>query len=134
MKRPAAAKQLASIYALAQKNEEMVTPSSMQEVYMVERTLLIMALALSAFGCGSSDASVCRQACDLIEEACMSTTPDCVGECSEDLNDCPDEMGAVLDCLFASELQCDPGQDQGLAEAPCKAEHDATALCGKDPF
>ena len=112
----------------------MVVVSSVLEVDMIERTLLSMALAMIAFGCGSSDASVCKRACDLIEEACMSTTSDCVGECSEDLDDCPFEMEALLDCLVANELQCDPEQDQGLAEAPCEEEHDATELCGKDPF
>lgn len=103
---------------------------------MNERTLLGMALAMIAFGCSSSDASpsVCQQACDLIEEACMSTASDCVGDCSADLAECPDEMSAVLDCLFANELQCDPEQDQGLAEAPCEDEHDAVEVCGPDPF
>ncbi|MGB8331956.1 MAG: hypothetical protein WCE62_17655 [Polyangiales bacterium] len=102
---------------------------------MAKRTLSTMALAMIALGCGgSSDASVCEQACELIEEACMSTTPDCVEDCSQDLADCPDEMGAVLDCVAASELQCDPAQDQGLAAAPCEEEHDAAELCGSDPF
>lgn len=101
---------------------------------MMERILLSTALAMIVFGCNSSDASDCERACDLIEEACMSTTSDCVGDCSEDLGECPDEMSAVLDCVFASELQCDPEQDQGLAEAPCEEEHDAAELCGADPF
>lgn len=102
---------------------------------MTKRTLSTMALAMIALGCGgSSDASVCEQACDLIEDACMSTTADCVEDCSQDLADCPDEMGAVLDCVAASELQCDPTQDQGLAAAPCEDEHDAAELCGSDPF
>lgn len=101
---------------------------------MVDRTLLSMALVMIAFGCGSSDASVCEQACDLIEKACMSTESDCAQDCSEDLNECPDEMNAVLDCLVASELECDPEQDQGLAKAPCEAEHDAAEQCGSDPF
>ncbi len=102
---------------------------------MIQRTLLSTALALIAFACGSSEATICSQACDLIERACMSTTSDCARECAEDLADCPDEMMALLECVFAAtELQCDPGQDQGLAEAPCQEEHDATELCGKDPF
>jgi len=101
---------------------------------MIERTLLSTALAMIAFGCSSSDASVCERACGLIEEACMSTTSDCIEDCSEDLDGCPDEMSAVLDCVVASELQCDPEQDQGLAEAPCQEEHDAAELCGADPF
>jgi len=102
---------------------------------MIQRTLLSMALAMIALACGSSEPTICGQACDLIERACMSTTSDCARECAEDLADCPAEMMAVLDCVIAaSELQCDAGQDQGLAEAPCQEEHDATELCGKDPF
>jgi hypothetical protein len=87
-----------------------------------------------ALGCDSSVASVCEEACDLIEDACMSTTADCVEDCSADLDLCPDEMGAVLACLLVSDLECDPEQDQGLAEAPCEEEHDAAELCGSDPF
>lgn len=101
---------------------------------MIKGALLGMGLAMIAWGCDSSEASVCEQACNLIEEACMSTTSDCVDDCSADLDLCPDEMGAVLACLLTSELECDPEQDQGLAEAPCEEEHDAAELCGSDPF
>lgn len=101
---------------------------------MIERTLLGLALMMIAFGCDSSDASICTQACDLIEDACMSTSSDCVEDCSADLDLCPDEMGAVLACVLTSELECDPEEDQGLAKAPCEEEHDAAELCGSDPF
>jgi len=100
-------------------------------------------LLLAIAGCSSSDGSSsidtkCQQACDAIEAACMSTESDCGGDCTEDLADCPSEMGAVLDCVLgnASRLQCDPEEDQGLAAAPCEAEHMAVAEppCEKDPF
>ena len=94
----------------------------------------VLVLVFTTFGCGSSDASDCEQACDRIEDACMSTTSDCAEDCSEDLDECRDEMSAVLDCVLSSQLRCDPGQDQGLAEAPCQPEHDAAELCGVDPF
>lgn len=101
---------------------------------MIERVVSGLALAVIAFGCSSSDASVCEQACGLIQQACMSAAADCVPDCADDLAECPDEMGAVLDCLLGSELQCDSAQDQGLAEAPCQQEHDAAEACGADPF
>ncbi|MFW2390472.1 MAG: hypothetical protein ACN4G0_19205 [Polyangiales bacterium] len=98
---------------------------------------------LTIAGCSSTDGggnidTKCQQACDAIETACMSTESDCGQDCTEDLADCPSEMGAVLDCVLAntSRLQCDPEEDQGLAEAPCEAEHMAVAAppCEKDPF
>lgn len=101
---------------------------------MTECTAVAIALAMLVVGCGSSDPSECEQACDRIEQACLGRESDCVDDCSEDLDECPDEMQAVLDCVLASELRCDPEQDQGLAEAPCQDEHDATELCGADPF
>ena len=103
-------------------------------VHMTQQMVFALALAAMAWGCGSSSASVCEQACSAIQEACMSRAPDCVADCEADLVSCPDEMGAVLDCVLASELQCDPAQDQGLAEAPCQQEHAAVAACGADPF
>lgn len=103
---------------------------------MKERALLLAAAAVMVVACGGSDEApaVCVTACDRIEDACQSTTPDCVDDCADDLVNCGDEMLAVLDCVLVSELQCDADQDQGLAEAPCQAEHDAAEVCGSDPF
>ena len=101
---------------------------------MVKRLLFGTALAVVAAGCGSSDDSECEQACETIEQACSSTTSDCVSECSDDVDRCADEMDALFACIATSELRCDPGQDQGLAEAPCQTEHDAVNACGADPF
>jgi hypothetical protein len=99
-------------------------------------------LAIASCGSSSNDSGSidqkCEQACQAIQAACMSAESDCGQECSEDLADCPTEMGAVLDCILAnqSQLQCDPEEDQGLAEAPCEAQHAAVhaAPCEKDPF
>ena len=104
------------------------------EKRMAKDILVAWVLVVTACGCGSSDVSECEAACTLIEAACMSTESDCVDDCSDDLDECPDEMSAVLDCVFTSVLQCDPEEDQGLAEAPCEQEHAAVKLCGADPF
>lgn len=100
--------------------------------------ILVCAL-LAAAGCSDSSstsamASQCEATCTVIEEACSSTTSDCAQDCEDDLDTCPTEMQAVLDCVNGSELQCDPEQDQGLAEAPCEAEHTALSVCGADAF
>lgn len=76
----------------------------------------------------------CQQACASIQAACMSTEADCVGDCSSDFASCPVEMGILLDCIAGNAIQCDPEQDQGLAEDPCRTEHDMVQACGKDPF
>lgn len=104
----------------------------------------LCAFLIAAAACGGSSNEnggtneKCNQACQAIQAACMSAESDCAEECTEDLADCPTEMGAVLDCMMANEgqLQCDPDEDQGLAEAPCEAEHAAVhaAPCEKDPF
>lgn len=112
----------------------------MRELPFLPLCVFLLAIA----GCGSSsdgNGSVdqkCEQACQAIQAACMSTDSECGEECTEDLSDCPTEMDALLDCVIAnqSRLQCDPEQDQGLAEAPCEAEHAAVHAppCDKDPF
>lgn len=110
----------------------------------VLRFVPLCGFLLAIAGCGSSSNESsginekCEQACQAIQAACMSAESDCGEECSEDLADCPVEMDAVLDCVLAnkSQLQCDPEEDQGLAEAPCEAEHTAVQEppCEKDPF
>jgi len=94
--------------------------------------LLLVCISFLGLGCGSS--SGCADACSRIESACNSTTADCVEDCEDDLDTCPAEMQALLDCLDSSVLECDPDQDQGLAEAPCEAEHAALSDCGADAF
>lgn len=98
---------------------------------------LLCGVLIAALACGSSS-DKCARACDAIQSACQSVESDCVDDCVDDLDACPAEMGAVLDCVLANEsrLQCDADEDQGLAEEPCEAEHDAVhaAPCDSDPF
>ncbi|MEM7138659.1 MAG: hypothetical protein AAF500_18920 [Myxococcota bacterium] len=108
---------------------------------MRNRNIAITALAcalLTVGACGDSSNEApsqrCVDACVLIENACNSTTPDCAEDCQDDLDECPVEMNALLDCVEASVLQCDAAQDQGLAEAPCEADHAALEVCGADAF
>ncbi|MGB5812156.1 MAG: hypothetical protein WBG86_16590, partial [Polyangiales bacterium] len=61
-------------------------------------------------------------------------TPDCVDDCVDDVERCPTQMDALFDCLAANTLQCDPDEDQGLAQAPCQPEHASVMECGADPF
>lgn len=110
-------------------------------------SLLSTAVLLLAVACGSdssqdsSDPEIrsepnerCESACAAIQAACASTEADCATDCTDDLNACPVEMGLVLDCVLASQLQCDPEQDQGLAREPCASEHTMVENCGNDPF
>lgn len=76
----------------------------------------------------------CESACAAINSACMSIEDDCVSDCVGDFIDCAFEMGALLDCMEANPIQCDPNEDQGLAQAPCAFEHSQVEFCGKDPF
>ena len=87
--------------------------------------------------------ATCEEVCTRIAAECPGVSQDdpadCVPDCLADIQNCPAEMQAVLDCVDATEgaLQCDPNQDQGLAEAPCDAEHAAVtdpAGCDRDPF
>ena len=43
-------------------------------------------------------------------------------------------MGALFDGLEANELQGDPDEDQGLAQAPCQAELTSVIQCSADPI
>lgn len=102
------------------------------------RALILVCVSFAWLGCGddSNDgpSTECIDACSRIEDACNSTTEDCAEDCQDDFNACPSEMQALLDCIDSSVLECDPDQDQGLAEAPCEAEHEALGVCGPDAF
>ena len=122
-------------FHVARRNFQVIgDPPQEEQCETVIRTTLSTVLMALTFACSSSDSSECQDACNLIEQACGSTTEDCVDDCAEDLTDCPDEMTAVLDCVSMNQIQCDPGEDQGLAEAPCEEQHRAVESCGKDPF
>ncbi|MEM7435599.1 MAG: hypothetical protein AAF436_10645 [Myxococcota bacterium] len=103
------------------------------------RVAIFLGSLLASVGCGDGSSAnppseQCVEACVRIEAACGSTTPDCASDCQDDLDRCPTEMGALLECVDANTIECDADQDQGLAEAPCEDDHAALGECGADAF
>jgi hypothetical protein len=84
--------------------------------------------------CAKANAADCYEAGEDPETQTPPTTQDCINDCEVDLYDCPEEMQALLDCHAATEMVCDPEEDQGIGHGECEAEHAGVQECGHDPF
>ncbi len=77
----------------------------------------------------------CEAVCARARVAGCATMVDCESDCENDIDRCPDEMNAVLQCHTANPIMCSLVEDNGIGQDGCEAEHDALLdICDIDAF
>jgi hypothetical protein len=98
-----------------------------------------MAIVAADLSCGVSlpvpiGGDSCEVVCARAAAAGCGIADDCVSDCDTDMDICPDDMGAVLECHATHAIHCDPAEDQDIGKRGCVDQHREAEACGIDPF